>query len=139
MICTRRIEFDAGHRVIGHQNKCKYLHGHRYVLEISFESKTLDDLGMVIDFGVVKEIMKTWIDENFDHNVILSKEDKKLGEKIEKITNQKIYYINSNPTAENILKYLSDEIIPELFKDYKINFSRLKLYETPNCSVELNA
>ena len=31
--CTRRIEFDAAHRVMGHEGKCKHLHGHRYALE----------------------------------------------------------------------------------------------------------
>lgn len=136
MICTRRIEFDAAHRVIGHENKCKYLHGHRYVLEASFEAPDLDNLGRVVDFGVIKDILKGWIDHNFDHTAILSEEDKKLGEEIAKITQQKIFYLKYNPTAENIAKFLFEEIIPDLFQNYDIKLSKLKLYETPNCSVE---
>ena len=42
--CTRKIEFDAAHRIIKHENKCKMLHGHRYILEASFSAPHLDDL-----------------------------------------------------------------------------------------------
>lgn len=69
--CTRKIEFDAGHRVVGHENKCQFLHGHRYVLEVKAESSVTDNLGMVIDFGHMKSIIQKWIDNNFDHNIIL--------------------------------------------------------------------
>lgn len=71
MECTRRIAFDAAHRVVGHNFKCKYLHGHRYTLEITAKTAELNEMGMVVDFGELKQIMKTWIDKNFDHNTIL--------------------------------------------------------------------
>ena len=32
---TRRLEFDAGHRIPDHRSQCRNLHGHRYVLEIT--------------------------------------------------------------------------------------------------------
>lgn len=136
--CTRKIEFDAGHRVIGHENKCKYLHGHRYVLEITAETENLDSLGRVVDFGVLKSIMKNWIDENLDHNVILSEQDQELGEFIANYTKQNVYYIKSNPTAENIALHIKYDIIPKLFTENSFNVVRLKLYETPNCYVEVN-
>mgnify|MGYP001362461094 CR=1 FL=1 len=134
---TRKIEFDSAHRVIGHESKCKYLHGHRYVLEATFSSPKLDNLGRVIDFGVIKTLLKTWIDDNLDHTTILSKEDYELGKDISKHTNQKIYYLESNPTAENIALHILNEIIPQLFQDTFISVDSLKLYETPNCSVEV--
>ncbi len=40
--CTRRIEFDAAHRILNHESKCKMLHGHRYAIEATFEAKNLD-------------------------------------------------------------------------------------------------
>ena len=113
--CTRKIEFDAGHRVIGHENKCQYLHGHRYVLEITATSSKLNGIGMVVDFGLLKSIMKKWIDNNFDHNVILSKDDQDLGKYIEKYTGQSVYYLPSNPTAENIALHLKKDIVPLIF------------------------
>lgn len=136
--CTRRIEFDAGHRVIGHESKCKYLHGHRYILEITAEVSKLDDLGRVIDFGYLKTIIKEWIDKNFDHNVILDKRDQNLGNFISNYTGQNVYYIDSNPTAENIALHFKEDIIPILFTKHLFNIVKVKLYETPNCFVEVN-
>ncbi len=134
--CTRKIEFDAGHRVVGHKNKCKYLHGHRYVLEITATTSKLDEMGMVADFGLLKTIMKEWIDINFDHNVILSRSDKNLGEYISKCTGQSVYYLDSNPTAENIALHLLEDVIPLLFAKSLFQILRIRLYETPNCYVE---
>lgn len=135
--CTRRIEFDAAHRVVGHKNKCKYLHGHRYILEITATTSKLDEIGMVADFALLKTIMKEWIDNNFDHNVILNISDKNLGEYIAKCTGQSVYYLDSNPTAENIALHLLKDVIPLLFAQSLFQILRIKLYETPNCYVEV--
>ncbi|WP_347939342.1 6-pyruvoyl trahydropterin synthase family protein [Rickettsia oklahomensis] len=135
--CTRRIEFDSGHRIIGHQNKCQFLHGHRYVLEITIAANKTDKLGMVIDFSLIKDLVKKWIDENFDHSLILHQDDKEMGQQIEHCTGQKIYYMNNNPTAENIVIHLKDEIFPKLFINQKFSITSLKLFETPNCFVEV--
>lgn len=135
--CTRRIEFDTAHRILNHESKCKMLHGHRYALEASFEASDLDDLGRVIDFGEIRQILGAWIDDNFDHNTILSQYDKKLGEKISAETGQKIFYLNENPTAENIAKFVLTQLCPKLFANKNVKCVAIKLYETPNCYVEV--
>lgn len=135
--CTRRIEFDAAHRILNHESKCKMLHGHRYALEAKFAAKKLDGLGRVIDFGKVREILGSWIDKHLDHNTILSIKDKILGEKIASETGQKIYYLKENPTAENVAKHLLKEICPKLFAKKNVRCVSVKLYETPNCSADV--
>jgi 6-pyruvoyltetrahydropterin/6-carboxytetrahydropterin synthase len=134
---TRRLEFDAAHRILNHESKCKYFHGHRYVLEATFTAKKLDDLGRVIDFGSIREILGGWIDTNLDHNAILSIKDQKMGDLIAETTGQKIYYLNENPTAENIANHLLTEICPKLFTNQDIKCVAVKLYETPNCSADV--
>ncbi len=135
--CTRRIEFDAGHRVVGHQNKCQFLHGHRYALEVTVAKKELDYLGMVIDFGTIKTKVKEWIDTNFDHSLILNITDKALGDAISDWTGQKIYYLEHNPTAENIALHLKIAIIPKLLDINENAIIKVKLFETPNSFVEV--
>ena len=137
--CTRRIEFDAAHRVAGHEGKCKHLHGHRYALEATFKAKNLDTLGRVVDFGIIKELLGGWVDSNWDHTTILFDKDKALGKAISDITAQKIFYLPSNPTAENMAEYIMRQICPELFVDLPIECVRIKLYETPNCYAEVIA
>ena len=136
--CTRRIEFDAAHRVMKHNSKCKMLHGHRYALEATFSADHRDELGMVIDFGIIKDILGDWVDNNWDHNTILNSKDRALGEQITQVTGQKIYYLNCNPTAEEMASYLLKEICPKLFAKYKITCTQIKLFETPNCYAQTN-
>jgi 6-pyruvoyltetrahydropterin/6-carboxytetrahydropterin synthase len=72
---TRRMEFDAGHRILGHESKCAHLHGHRYVVHLTVETPTLDNLGRVVDFSVIKTIVGGWLDEHWDHNMLLNSDD----------------------------------------------------------------
>lgn len=132
--CTRKISFDAAHRVMQHEGKCKYIHGHRYTIEASFEAAGLDALGRVVDFGLVKEILGAWIDAHWDHTLILWEKDRKLGEDIAAHTRQTVYYINSNPTAENLATYLIDTICPRLFAGQPVKCTSITIHETPNCS-----
>lgn len=136
--CTRRIEFDAAHRVVDHESKCKNLHGHRYAIEATFEAAALDTLGRVIDFGEIRSILGQWIDENWDHTTILWEKDKELGEVIAGKTGQRIFYMPANPTAENMAEYLLNEIIPFLFNGKGVVCTRVLLQETPNCSVTVS-
>ena len=53
--CTRRLEWDAMHRIPRHESKCAAFHGHRYAAEITCSAPELDDLGRVVDFGVVAQ------------------------------------------------------------------------------------
>ncbi len=135
--CTKRVEFDAGHRVRGHKHKCKYLHGHRYALEVTVSSETLDEMGMVVDFADLKDIIAGWVNENFDHNVILHEADRQLGDFIYRQTGQIVYYLNVNPTAENIALHLRNAILPKLFKGMNFYITKIKLYETPSSYVEV--
>ena len=59
MKITRRLEFDAGHRIPNHGSQCRHLHGHRYALEVTVGGPVVAtpgaaDEGMVIDFSAVK-------------------------------------------------------------------------------------
>jgi len=61
---TRIFEWDAAHRIVGHESRCASLHGHRYVAEITCEAEQLDPLDRVIDFSVIRQHIGTWLDEN---------------------------------------------------------------------------
>ena len=136
--CTRKISFDSAHRLMKHESNCKYLHGHRYVCEATFEAPKMDDLGRVIDFAEIKIILGDWIRKELDHNTILSKNDKELAQAIEKHTNKKVYFLDTNPTAENIAIHLLHDICPKLFKNHNVKCTRIKLHESENSYVEVH-
>jgi len=70
------VKFDAAHRLLGYEGKCKFLHGHSYVAIVCLSRRELEGPGFVIDFGFIKKHVKGWIDKFWDHAVILNKEDK---------------------------------------------------------------
>lgn len=148
---TRRLEFDAGHRVLGHEGKCKHLHGHRYVAEVSACASGLDSLGRVVDFSILKEKVGSFIDSYWDHNILLNSNDPlaqlcngELGlDASEKLvlrdTAENIFggrrpfiFADKNPTAENIAEYLFHKAADRL-QGYPIDIVRVRIYETPNC------
>lgn len=135
--CTKKIEFDAAHRIIGHTGGCQMVHGHRYVVEITFAANKLNAMGMVLDFKEIKGRFKTWIDENWDHNIILHKDDNKLGELINNYTGQKAFYLDSNPTSESISYYLFTVVLHKVFSDvpHYIDLCKsIRVWETPTSS-----
>ncbi|MDO8606051.1 MAG: 6-carboxytetrahydropterin synthase [Phaeospirillum sp.] len=76
---SRRIEIDAGHRIMTHGSKCRNLHGHRYVVEVECEAGRLHEVGeqtdMVVDFGFLKDEMMRLIDGPCDHGFIAAGAD----------------------------------------------------------------
>lgn len=143
--CTRRFEWDAAHRVLGHKGKCRHLHGHRYVAEVTVSAKKLDNLGMVIDFSVLKEIVGKWIDDMWDHNILLNEKDPLLRVREESIDCDldvfagRIPYIfqGDNPTAENIAEELFVKA-ERLLLEHGIWVTNVRVWETPNCYADYN-
>lgn len=145
--CTRRIQFCAGHRVMGHENKCAHLHGHNYVAFFTAEAVPesayrTDDVGRVIDFSVLKERLGGWIDRFWDHGFLLHEMDHATIKAISALNAareeggeepQKVYVMPSNPTAENMAWWLLINVAPRLLADTGIRIRKVRIWETENC------
>lgn len=135
--CTKRLQFCAGHRVMGHENKCAHLHGHNYVAFITAEADDLDDVGRVIDFSIIKRMVGGWIDEFWDHGFILFEKDIYAINAMEIMDDgtwkQKLYEMPYNPTAENMAAHLLLNICPVLFTGIGVKVTKVVLWETENC------
>ena len=70
---SRYHDISTGHRVHGHENKCKHLHGHNYRVHFHVEGGTLDNIGRVLDFGVIKSALCLWLEDNWDHRFLVFK------------------------------------------------------------------
>lgn len=136
---VREIGFDYGHRVYGHESKCATFHGHRGKVEIFCQAeKGLDSLGRVIDFSVIKSKIGTWIDTYWDHAMVVWIKDPDL-HLIEQCSGYKRpFLMPSNPTAENMAKYLLTEIAPHLLNGTGVEITKIVFWETPNCKVEVS-
>ena len=80
MRITRRLEFDAGHRIPDHASQCRHLHGHRYALEITLSGEIIQATGeavngMVMDFADVKAVAKQHVVDVWDHAFLACRQD----------------------------------------------------------------
>lgn len=119
----REVHFSYGHRLVGHQGKCRHVHGHNGRVQIEVASEKLDSLGMVIDFSEISRTIGKWIDENLDHVLILWEKDSLVP--VLKDRGEKILVVEENPTAE----YLARRIFEEARK-LKLPIAKVTFWET---------
>ena len=116
-----RDHFDAAHFLPWHEGKCKNLHGHRWEVEVVIQSEKLDENGLVMDFGIVKQLLERVMPDHHDLNSWVG-----------------------NPTAECIAERLYWEIRRDIL-DIALDghfegrgfqpLRELTVWESPNCSV----
>ncbi|MBT9138971.1 MAG: 6-carboxy-5,6,7,8-tetrahydropterin synthase [Syntrophomonadaceae bacterium] len=100
----KKFRFEASHRLVSSYSICcQKLHGHSYILELFFRSDHLNEDGMVIDFGLVKDLLRPLLEE-FDHRLILDKADDT------KELRPHAFIFPYSPTAENMAKYIFDKV-----------------------------
>lgn len=106
-----RIEstFDAAHKLVGYKGKCASLHGHTWKVETFITGEKLDQVGMLIDFKILKEKLKE-ITEKLDHSLL--NDLKEIG----------------NPTSENIAKHIFKNLrLPE-----SVRLEKVRVWESPS-------
>ncbi len=74
---SKEMSFDSAHRLVnGYQGKCRNNHGHTWVVIATCSGETLNEMGMLRDFGDFKPL-KQFIDDCLDHATIVSEKDEK--------------------------------------------------------------
>jgi len=122
---SRKAHFNAAHRlyrkdwnfeknddIFGKCNNPNF-HGHNYELIVSVTGEIDQETGYVIDMKVLKDIIKSEVEDAFDH--------KNLNVEVPE-------FKNLNPTAENIVVVIYNKIKPKLNSDFDL---KITLYETP--------
>lgn len=146
-------DISCGHRVVGHESKCRHLHGHNYrvhfVCRVKEGGTPLDTLGRVIDFGEIKSKLCMWLEENWDHKFLAWSEDPvikatllALNETLRNdsydVFNESVVFLPFNPTAENLAQYLVEVIAPQRFLDNGIELISCRIEETRKCTASFN-
>lgn len=111
------LDFAAAHLLRDYEGVCNRLHGHNWKVEVLVTATKLDDVGMGMDFKVIKDATRELIGK-LDHRNL----------------NDIPPFDKINPTAENISEYLYSELSKELNVD-GIKVSAVTLWETDRASV----
>ena len=140
MLITRRLEFDAGHRIPDHSSQCRHLHGHRYAIEITLRGDIIGRPGdpangMVMDFSEVKSLAMKYLVEQWDHAFLAYRGDTLIVNLLKEIPDHKTVVLDRVPTAEN-LAAIAFETLDKVYRDTygnHLQLEQVRLYETPNC------
>ncbi len=141
---TRKLEFDAGHRIPDHKSQCRNLHGHRYTLEITLVGEVIEeegssDNGMIMDFSDVKALAKTHLVDVWDHAFLVYAKDTAVRNFLATIPDHKTVVIDKIPTVENLARTAFDTLRTVYNDRYGtgLRLHKLVLHETPNCWAEI--
>ena len=143
---TRKLEFDAGHRIPDHKSQCRNLHGHRYTLEVTLvgaviEEEGSSDNGMIMDFSDVKALAKEHLVDVWDHAFLAYEKETVVLEFLDSIPGHKTVIIDRIPTVENLAQ-TAFNILKAAYQDRYgtgLRLQKLVLHETPNCWAEITA
>jgi 6-pyruvoyltetrahydropterin/6-carboxytetrahydropterin synthase len=141
---TRKLEFDAGHRIPDHKSQCRNLHGHRYTLEITLVGEVIEeegssDNGMIMDFSEVKALAKAHLVDVWDHAFLVYAKDSVVRSFLATLPDHKTVVIDKIPTVENLARTAFD-ILRTVYRDHYgtgLRLHKLVLHETPNCWAEI--
>lgn len=129
---TKEFNFEMAHALAGYDGHCRNIHGHSYQLSVTVKgtpvgSSSSPKLGMVLDFGILKAIVKPIIDE-FDHALVLNNIQEKDLITTELLSSGKVIFVAYQPTSENLVIDFADRIIKNL--PAGIQLHSVKLRET---------
>lgn len=98
-----KTDFSAAHNLRDYEGKCEKLHGHNWIVEAIFRYEDLDRAGMAVDFKIARSALEKSI-ESLDHAYL--NEDK--------------FFKTTNPTSENIAKYIYDNVKKKIRNIYSV-------------------
>ena len=102
---------------------CMHPHGHNSKTEIFLTGDHLDDRHILYEFGDLKELIKTWIDDHLDHKMLLRKDDP-LVKPLQEL-GEPVYLFDTNPTAEAIARLIFEHCVLK-----KLPVEEVRVWET---------
>lgn len=127
------------HALAGYDGLCKHVHGHSYELLVTVIGEPLSDsnspkLGMVMDFGDLKAIVKKQVVDRFDHALVVSEQSKDVIPVGNLDLFGKVVVVSWQPSSENFLIYFASAIRDCLPQSVALH--SLRLHETATSYAE---
>lgn len=134
---TKEFSFEMAHALRNYDGPCRNIHGHSYKLFVTLIGEPQEDdenpkNGMIMDFGVLKNMVNKKIVDKYDHSVVVYQKDERLAEMKDLFEN--IIALDYQPTCENLVVDFA-KTIHHMLPD-KIEVYSIKLYETATSFAE---
>lgn len=107
-------EFSAAHFLKDYNGDCAKLHGHNYLVQVFVQSEELDEIGIALDFKVLKKELDSILGE-LDHHFLNEHEEFK----------------DKNPTSERLAQYIYRRLVPVVSTKQGVRLSKVRVCESP--------
>lgn len=136
---TKGFKFEMAHALHGYDGLCKNIHGHSYRLWVTIRGEIKNEKGhkkdgMLMDFEVIKQIVKPEIIEKYDHSLVLNANSPHI--EIDLSAFEKVFYLPFQPTSENLVNEFAKLIKSNLPKN--VELLKVLLSETRTSFAEWN-
>ena len=136
---TKAFKFEMAHALYGYDGLCKNIHGHSYRLWVTIRGEIKNEKGhkkdgMVMDFDVMKKIIKPKIIEKSDHSLVLNVNSPHA--EIDLSAFEKVFYLPFQPTSENLVNDFAKLIKSNLPEN--VELLKVVLSETATSFAEWN-
>ncbi|MFA8433880.1 MAG: 6-pyruvoyl tetrahydropterin synthase family protein [Marinifilaceae bacterium] len=136
---TKEFRFEMAHALWNYDGLCRNIHGHSYILYVTVIGEPISDiadpkLGMVMDFGDLKQIVCGEIVDVLDHAIVLNKSTPNLEQLNIPQMFDRHFYVDYQPTCENMIVDFAERIKKQLPE--RIQLHSLKLHETASSFAE---
>ena len=130
-----RITFECAHRLYDvntYSEECRNnIHGHSYALTLVVSRSELNEASMIIDFKLLKKLLKAEIEDVYDHSCIVKRSDPLAPALVANCKN--VHIVDENPTAEWMCKHFADLVQKGLDAiDPKVRVVSVAVQETEN-------
>ena len=137
---TKKFKFEMAHALHGYDGLCKNIHGHSYKLFVTVKGKIKNEKGnakdgMVLDFDVLKSIVKPEIINKYDHSLVLNANSPHS--EIDLSAFEKVFFLPYQPTSENLVTDFALKIKSKLPKG--VELYKVVLSETATSFAEWNS
>ena len=136
---TKEFKFEMAHALFGYDGLCKNIHGHSYRLWVTIKGNVLKEVnhtkdGMVLDFSILKNIVKPELINKYDHSLVLNANSPHAD--IDLSAFEKVYFLPYQPTSENLVSDFA-RVIKDKLPD-GISLQKVILSETATSFAEWN-
>jgi 6-pyruvoyltetrahydropterin/6-carboxytetrahydropterin synthase len=136
---TKEFKFEMAHALFGYDGLCKNIHGHSYRLWVTIKGSILKETnhnkdGMVLDFSILKKIVKPDLIDKYDHSLVLNANSPHSN--VDLSAFEKVFFLPYQPTSENLVCDFAREIKDKLPNG--IILQKVVLSETATSFAEWN-
>ena len=128
---TKEFDFEMAHALWNYDGACKNIHGHSYGLLVTVSGTPISDisnpkLGMVMDFGDLKQIVRSTVVDVFDHALVLNRS--MSNDIIDSLKHnfEKVIILDYQPTSELMIADFANRIANKLPDSVKLKYLLLR-------------